>query len=141
MTARTRRFGAVQIAGIPVDRAEPYTGTDADRVHQALNDRKDVRRRPAPARCRNPASIGRHGDCSHHGRATGLYALIAQWANGLQPLQAITARSCKWYRKDAVTFSDALASMRRQLWVDETFAMSPTQRDPPKVSANLLSVA
>lgn len=68
----------------------------------------------------------------------GLYALVALWANDLQLSQAITVRSCKWYWKDAVTFSDALAAVRRQLWVDETFAMSPTARDPPKVSANLL---
>jgi 2-hydroxycyclohexanecarboxyl-CoA dehydrogenase len=35
----------------------------------------------------------------------GLYALVALWANDLQMAQAITVRSAKWYRKDAVTFS------------------------------------
>jgi len=42
------------------------------------------------------------------------------------------------YRKETVTFSDALAAVRRQLWADETFAMSPASPDPPKVAASLL---
>lgn len=67
-----------------------------------------------------------------------LYSLIALWTNDLQMSRAIVVRAATWYRKDVVTFSDALAAVRRQLWADETLSMSPAGRHPPKVSPQLL---
>jgi hypothetical protein len=69
----------------------------------------------------------------------GLYALVALWTHDLQRVQSITVRSAKWYRKQTVTFSDALAAVRRQLWADETISMLRSGRDPPKVHNDLLS--
>lgn len=67
-----------------------------------------------------------------------LYSLIALWTNDLQMSRAIVVRAAAWYRKDVVTFSDALAAVRRQPWADETLTMFPAGRDPPKVSHQLL---
>ena len=68
----------------------------------------------------------------------GLYSLIALWTNDLQMARSIVVRAAAWYRKDVVTFSDALAAVRRQIWTDETLSMSPTGLDPPKVPPQLL---
>jgi hypothetical protein len=67
----------------------------------------------------------------------GLYALIAIWTNDLQKTQSIAVRAASWYRKDTITFGDALAAVRRQLWADETIAMSPSDRDLPKVRRDI----
>ena len=55
----------------------------------------------------------------------GLYALIALWADALHQTNALFARSARWYRKNHLTFSDALAAIRCQLWTDEALSTSP----------------
>jgi hypothetical protein len=67
----------------------------------------------------------------------GLYALIAIYANDLQRTRSNTVRTASWYRKDTITFSDALAAVRRQLWADETISLSPSNGDPPKVRRDI----
>jgi DDE superfamily endonuclease len=67
----------------------------------------------------------------------GIYALVALWANDLQRTRSIAVRATSWYRKEAITFSDALAAVRRQIWADETISMSPSDGDPPKVPRDI----
>ena len=46
----------------------------------------------------------------------GLFSLITLWANEAYTTRTPAARIASWYRKSLPTFSDALASVRRQLW-------------------------
>jgi hypothetical protein len=59
----------------------------------------------------------------------GLFSLITLFADDIQRTDTIVARSARWYVKEAVTFSDALAAVRRQLWTDQTFLISRLYRD------------
>lgn len=68
----------------------------------------------------------------------GLFSLITLFADDIQQADTIVARTARWYAKEAVTFSDALAAVRRQLWTDETFAMSRPDRHPQKVRNGIL---
>ena len=54
----------------------------------------------------------------------GLYALVALWADAMHQTHALVGRSARWYQKDKLTFSDALAAVRRQLWADDTLSIS-----------------
>ncbi len=56
----------------------------------------------------------------------GLYALVALWADDLNRSQTLVVRSASWYHKSSITFSDALAAVRRQFWADLAFSMSPS---------------
>ena len=63
----------------------------------------------------------------------GLYALVALWADEINRAQTIVARSAGWYQKERITFSDALAAVRRQLWAEAALSTSPPGRDALKV--------
>ncbi len=62
----------------------------------------------------------------------GLFSLVTLFADDIHKTRTIVARAARWYAKEAVTFSDALAAVRRQLWADQTFAMSRYDPDPKK---------
>ena len=47
----------------------------------------------------------------------GLLSLITLWANDLYAARGPAVRTAGWYRKSLPTFSDALAAIRRQLWL------------------------
>ena len=51
-----------------------------------------------------------------------LFSLITLFADEIHNAETIVVRSARWYAKEAVTFSDALAAVRRQLW---TTRLSP----------------
>ena len=68
----------------------------------------------------------------------GLYALVALWADAMHQTHALVGRSARWYQKDKLTFSDALAAVRRQLWADDTLSnFSPRHRDNTNTSAGV----
>jgi hypothetical protein len=54
----------------------------------------------------------------------GLYSLVALWADGLRATRGLAPRSAGWYAKRHVTFSDALAVVRRTLWAEAAFGTS-----------------
>ncbi len=64
----------------------------------------------------------------------GLFSLVPLFADDMHKTRTIIVRSARWYPKEAVTFSEALATVRRQLWTDQTFAMSRHDPDPKKPS-------
>ena len=65
----------------------------------------------------------------------GLFSLVTLLAHQHMTKSADSARQTAWYRKPHPTFSDALAQVRRQLWVQEqeTFRGSPQEVDTVKV--------
>lgn len=63
----------------------------------------------------------------------GLFSLVTLFANDIQRANTIVVCAARWYRKDTITFSDALATVRRQLWSNETFRRSCSDADPQKL--------
>jgi hypothetical protein len=68
----------------------------------------------------------------------GLFSLVTLWAARLEAERGISPECVRWYPKRAPTFSDALALVRRELWMAPTFASSPDHRDVLKVPADVL---
>jgi hypothetical protein len=68
----------------------------------------------------------------------GLFSLVTLWATQLEAAQGLLPECVRWYPKRAPTFSDALALVRRELWISPTFASSPDHRDVLKVPADVL---
>jgi hypothetical protein len=65
----------------------------------------------------------------------GLFSLVTLFAHGRMRQAADALRQAAWYRKRDPTFSDALAMVRKELWVQEeqTFCGSPSSTDTVKV--------
>jgi DDE superfamily endonuclease len=75
----------------------------------------------------------------------GLFSLIAIWAHDLYARTTPRPHAAVWYRKSLPTFSDAIATVRRELWTNQNF--DRIQIDPdlvkiPRTTINtLISVA
>ena len=69
----------------------------------------------------------------------GLFSLITLWANEAYTTRTPAARIASWYRKSLPTFSDALASVRRQLWATGNLSGSRQMLDPTKIPSTQLS--
>jgi hypothetical protein len=69
----------------------------------------------------------------------GLFSLVTLWATWLEAERGLVPECVRWYVKQAPTFSDALALVRHELWTSATFGFSPADRNPSKVSAEVLN--
>jgi len=67
-----------------------------------------------------------------------LFSLVTLWASDLAARGIVLPRRAAWYAKPAVTFSDALAAIRRQLWIAQAFSTSPNARDVATIPRALL---
>ncbi len=63
----------------------------------------------------------------------GLFSLIALWANERCAAGSAQPRSAAWYDKHDMTFSDALAIVRRVLWTAESLRTSHHPADTAKI--------
>ena len=63
----------------------------------------------------------------------GLFSVITLWSNQLYINRAPIVRTASWYRKQWPTFSDALANVRRQLWIDGNLPGSRPMPDPTTI--------
>jgi hypothetical protein len=63
----------------------------------------------------------------------GLFSLITLWANDLYATGAPAPRTASWYPKPLLTFSDALATVRRELWSPGNFKTSSHTQDDAKI--------
>jgi DDE superfamily endonuclease len=68
----------------------------------------------------------------------GLYSLVALWADGLRATRGLAPRSAGWYAKRHVTFSDALAVVRRTLWAEAAFGTSSSDGQVVETSRAVL---
>jgi DDE superfamily endonuclease len=68
----------------------------------------------------------------------GLFSLVTLFAHRQTARSTATARRAAWYDKPYPTFSDALALVRKELWLQETFCVSPPQDDTVKVPRQLV---
>ncbi len=71
--------------------------------------------------------MGGFGDYPHHPALLGLFSLITLLAHRLTGNQKFPVRSTAWYVKTEPTFADAIALVRRYLWTNTKFVMSPAQ--------------
>ena len=69
----------------------------------------------------------------------GLFSLVTLLAQEQWVLGKLRVRESAWYVKEWATFSDALASVRRDLWERLSFWMSSQEPDVEKLQATLLS--
>ncbi len=68
----------------------------------------------------------------------GLFSWIALAAHTLQQESLITQRSAAWYDKPSPTFVDAIALVRRRLWLaSQSFAMSSPDDNREKQALDL----
>ena len=63
----------------------------------------------------------------------GLFSLVTLFAHRRMRWTASAVRQTAWYRKDRPTFADALASVRKELWVHSSFCGSLLEADTVKV--------
>ena len=68
----------------------------------------------------------------------GLYSLVTLWAHELRRSHRLRPLTAVWYAKERVTFSDALASVRRALWAEAALHTSRQRRDLVEVPRPLL---
>lgn len=59
----------------------------------------------------------------------GSYSIVTLWADKLQQKQQIHVKATAWYQKSLPTFSDAMASVRKQIWRSQKFLTSDFQGD------------
>jgi hypothetical protein len=69
----------------------------------------------------------------------GLFSLVTLWATRLAAERRLLPERIRWYPKRHPTFSDALASVRRELWLSPTSGPSPSDREMEKVPADLIN--
>ena len=74
-----------------------------------------------------------------------LFSLVALWASDLAARGQVLPKRAAWYAKPAVTFSDTLAAVRRQLWIAQAFSTPPhaqnTATIPPVLLDKLTEIA
>ena len=61
----------------------------------------------------------------------GLFSLVTLFAHCYR--DELSVRQAAWYRKEAITFSDALAALRIRLWKDMHFSMSGRKTETLKI--------
>jgi ABC-type uncharacterized transport system permease subunit len=66
----------------------------------------------------------------------GLFSLITLWANELSADAGLPLSASRWYRKPDLTFSDALAAVRRELWTAPNFGTSRHDQEVVKIPAD-----
>ena len=64
----------------------------------------------------------------------GLFSLITLWAHELHGSQSLAPHTASWYRKALPTFSDALATVRREIWTGHSLQTSSQIQDVDKLS-------
>ena len=66
----------------------------------------------------------------------GLFSLVCVMASRLSTVNALQGQATAWYLKEAVTFSDVLAYVRRALWAEKYFNQSTSQDERVLLSAH-----
>ncbi len=59
----------------------------------------------------------------------GLFSLVTLWADTLKTKGLLQLKPTSWYQKQRPTFSDAIASVRGQIWKEQIFDTSDFEHD------------
>jgi hypothetical protein len=68
----------------------------------------------------------------------GLFSVVAILAEQLHRTAQLTPRQAAWYAKPVLTFSDAIAAVRRQLWAQQFISSSASDPESATISSPLL---
>jgi len=63
----------------------------------------------------------------------GLFSLICLWVQDLRAARAFAPRAAAWYPKAHLTFSDAIAAVRREIWRHQNYCTSRTRAEIIKI--------
>ena len=66
----------------------------------------------------------------------GLFSIITLWANDLAKSRKLKPRIAAWYPKTVLTFSDAIAAVRREIWHQISFVSRP-RRDSIEIPSHI----
>ena len=69
----------------------------------------------------------------------GLFSVVTLVADRLAAAGKLSIRSAAWYAKEHVTFADAIACVRREIWHRRLFGMSPVAGEVRKLSQDLFA--
>ncbi len=67
----------------------------------------------------------------------GLFSVVTLLAQQLHRSAQLAPRQAAWYSKPALTFSDAIAAVRRQMWVHEFISCSPSDTESATIPSPL----
>jgi len=67
----------------------------------------------------------------------GLFSIVTLWAHDLAKSRNFKPRTTAWYPKAVLTFSDAIAAVRREIWHNQISFMSRPSRDSIKIPRHI----
>jgi hypothetical protein len=67
----------------------------------------------------------------------GLFSIITLWANDLAKSRKLKPRIAAWYPKTVLTFSDAIAAVRREIWHHQISFVSRPRRDSIEIPSHI----
>jgi hypothetical protein len=67
----------------------------------------------------------------------GAFSIITLWAHDLSKVRKLKPRTAAWYPKPLLTFSDAIAAVRREIWAHQISFMSRPRRDSIEIPRHI----
>ena len=67
----------------------------------------------------------------------GLFSIVTLWAHDLSKSRMLKPRTAAWYPKAHLTFSDAIAAVRREIWGRQITFMSRPRRDSIEIPRHI----
>jgi DDE superfamily endonuclease len=67
----------------------------------------------------------------------GLFSIVILWAHDLSKSRKLKPRTAAWYPKAFLTFSDAIAAVRREIWGHQISFMSRPRRDSVEIPSHI----
>ena len=67
----------------------------------------------------------------------GLFSIVTLWAHDLSGSRNFKPRTAAWYPKTVLTFSDAIAAVRREIWTHQISFMSRPRRDSIEIPRHI----
>jgi len=66
-----------------------------------------------------------------------LFSIVTLWTHDLAKSQKLKPRAAAWYPKSFLTFSDAIAAVRREIWAHQISFMSRPRRDRIEIPCHI----
>jgi hypothetical protein len=66
-----------------------------------------------------------------------LFSIVTLWTHDLAKSQKLKPRAAAWYPKSFLTFSDAIAAVRREIWAHQISCMSRPRRDRIEIPCHI----
>jgi hypothetical protein len=67
----------------------------------------------------------------------GMFSIVTLWAHDLSKSRKLKPRVAAWYPKAVLTFSDAIAAARREIWAHQISFMSRPRRDTIEIPRHI----